>query len=301
LWLLRGFGLVTLDNVWAVLRYWPVLLIALGVDALVRWRWPLLANLVDLVFVGGVVAAILFAPRLGLAPAGGWLGVLPFMIGGRPGSGHIITDTRTVGDFDAVAFSSLGDLTIQPGERESLVIEAEDDILPLIRTEVRDGTLTIGYGEPGARLDRYPTRPIRFTLTVVQLESIDLAGAGNVVATGLEAGRLRTRLSGTGSLALDDLAADTLSADLSGAGSLRAAGAAERLEVIVSGVGGFNGADLRAAEAVVNLSGVGSATVWATGRLEVTISGVGSVTYFGSPAVTKTTSGLGTVRQGGDK
>jgi hypothetical protein len=301
LWLLSVFGLISTSNVWAVVRLWPLLLIALGVDALLRWRWPFLANVVDVVFVALAVGAIILAPRLGLTSSSGWMGMLPLMIGGRPASGHVITESRAVSGFDTVTFSSFGDLTIQPGERESLTIEAEDDILRRIRVEVRDGTLEIGFDEPGARVSLYPTRPIRFTLTVVQLEAVELSGAGNVVVNELETGRLRARLSGTGSLSLTGLAADSLVTALSGAGSLNASGTADHLEVIVSGFGSFNGADLQAANAEISLSGVGGASVWATTRLNATISGVGSVTYYGQPAVTKTTSGLGTVRHAGDK
>jgi Putative auto-transporter adhesin, head GIN domain/Domain of unknown function (DUF5668) len=301
LWLLSDSGVISASNVWAVLRFWPLLLIALGVDALLRWRWPILANLVDVVVVGLAVAAIIFAPRLGLAGSSGWIGMLPFMIGGRPGSGQVITETRTVRDFDFVTFSSLGDLAIQQGEHESLTIEAEDDILRHIRTEVRDGTLHIDFDEAGTRLSVYPTRPIRFTLTVVQLEAVELSGAGNVVVNTLETDRLQARLSGTGGLTMNDLAVDAFVAELSGAGSLSASGTADHLDVIVSGFGSFNGADLQSQSVEVNLSGVGGATVWAMARLNATISGLGSVNYYGQPAVNKTVSGLGTVQQAGDK
>jgi hypothetical protein len=82
---------------------------------------------------------------------------------------------------------------------------------------------------------------------------------------------------------------------------MSASGTADHLEVIVSGFGSFNGADLQSDSADVTLSGVGGATVWATARLNATITGVGSVTYYGQPAVTQTTSGLGTIRPAGNK
>jgi hypothetical protein len=229
------------------------------------------------------------------------MGMLPSMIGGRPGSGHVISETRAVAGFDAVSFTSLGDLTIQQGEREGLTIEAEDAILRHIRTEVRNGTLEIGFDEPGAWLSVFPTRPIRFTLTVVQLEAVELSGAGNVVVNTLETNRLRAKLSGTGSMTVSGLATDSLVADLSGAGSLSASGTADHLEVIVSGFGSFNGANLQSESAEATLSGVGGATVWATAQLNATISGLGSVNYYGRPSVNKTVSGLGTVQHAGDK
>ena len=138
LWLLNSQGVISSGNVWAVLQYWPVLLIALGADILLRWRWPIIANLLDLAVVALAVVAIIFAPRLGLSAAGGgWLSLAPFMLGGAPGSGQVVTETREVSNFNAVEFTSFGDLTIQQGERESLTIEAEDNVLREIETVVR--------------------------------------------------------------------------------------------------------------------------------------------------------------------
>lgn len=301
LWLLNAQGVISVDNVWAVVRFWPVLLIAAGVDALLRWRWPLLANLVNVAVVGLVVAAIIFAPRLGLTASGGWMNALPFMLGGTTGSGQVITETRAVSDFDSVAFGSFGELTIRAGEQEALTIEGEDNLLREIHTEVRGGTLYVDFTERNGWARVRPTRPIRFTLTVVALEKLDLSGAGNVTVNDLRTGRLQATLSGAGNLALANLDADEAVASITGAGSLEAAGVTEHLEVIVSGLGDFKGADLQSETARVHLTGVGGATVWVMRRLEAIISGVGSVQYYGQPTLNKTVSGLGSVRALGDR
>ena len=302
LWLLSGQGIVSSSNVWAVLKYWPVLLIALGLDILLRWRWPILANLLDLAVVALLVAAIIFAPRLGLAAAGiGWLNWVPFMVGSTPGSGQVVTETRAISDFDAVTFTSFGDLTIQQGEHEGLTIEAEDNVLREIQTVVRGRTLHIGYADGDSWAHIRPTRPIRFTLTVVNLKDIELSGAGNILVNGLKADQIRATLSGAGNLSLKDLAAKLATFDLPGAGSLDASGTASDLEVGLSGVGSFKGADLQSQTAQVTLSGAGSATVWVAEQLDATVSGLGSVKYYGQPVVNKVVSGLGSVEQVGNK
>jgi hypothetical protein len=295
LWLLNLAGVISPSNVWAVLRFWPVLLIALGIDALLRWRWPLIANVVDVIFVAVIVGAIIFAPRLGLPSTGSWFSALPFVFAGRPASGTVVTETRDVSGFDAVDFSSIGDLTIQPGEREGLTLEGQDDLLRLLKTEVRNGTLHIRFDERNGWVSVYPTRPLRLTLTVVELESIRLSGAGNVIVNDLTAGHLQANLSGAGTLNFANLEAEALNCNLSGAGSLDATGTANRLDLVVSGLGSFNGADLSTQATKVTLSGTGSATVWATSQLDATLSGLGSVTYYGDPIVHKTVSGLGNI------
>ena len=49
------------------------------------------------------------------------------------------------------------------------------------------------------------------------------------------------------------------------------------------------------------ISGLGSATVWATETLDASISGAGNIEYYGDPQVTKQVSGLGNVEGKGEK
>src|SRR5512134_3419247 len=134
LWLLSNFGVISAANLWVLARFWPVLLIALGLDVLIRPRWPLIGNVLALLVVTLATAAVIWAPRLGLASGAGWTAWMPIGWGSEPGSGNVITQTREVGDFDKVSFSSFGELTIQQGESESLSIEAEDNVLAEIET-----------------------------------------------------------------------------------------------------------------------------------------------------------------------
>jgi uncharacterized protein YceH (UPF0502 family) len=123
---------------------------------------------------------------------------IPFTGGSAAGSGHIITTTREVADFDSVTFSSFGDLTIRPGDHEGLTIEAEDNVAPEILTEIRGSTLYIRYGEQGGQMRVRPTQPVRLTLIVKQLRRVDHTGAGNVTVEGLQADHLQATLSGAG-------------------------------------------------------------------------------------------------------
>ncbi len=300
--LLANVGTIQASNLWVLVQFWPVLLIALGLDLLLRQRWPWAGNVVALLTVTLAVLAVIFAPQLGLAsPSMGWWAWTPLTWGSAPGSGRVVTENRSVANFGAVSFSAIGDLNIQQGQAEDLTIEAEDNVLPELRSEVRGGTLYLGLVDDHGRLPVRPTRPIRLNLTVKQLSELNLSGAGNVVVSGLNAGQLRTDLSGTGGLRLDGLTADQLAGTVSGAGSLTASGKASHVSIDVSGVGNFQGGELQVSTANVNISGTGSATLWVTGDLAANISGLGSVRYYGQPSVTKNVSGLGSVQPLGDK
>lgn len=66
-WLLVNLNIIAPINLTALLRLWPVILIAIGLDILFGRRWPFLGALIGLALVGLVVALLAFGPAWGLA------------------------------------------------------------------------------------------------------------------------------------------------------------------------------------------------------------------------------------------
>lgn len=217
------------------------------------------------------------------------------------GSGHIITENREVSGFHAVKLSALGNLNITQGTAESLTVQADDNLMKMIRTEVVNGVLEISFDHNVWTTYYMSGESIKFDLTVVNLDSISFAGAGRITVEDLNVSDLATSLTGAGSMALENLTADRLSIQLSGAGSLTADGEVNSQDITLSGVGSYQAADLQSSDASITLSGVGSATVWVTDNLDVKVSGAGSVGYYGEPVVTKNITGLGSLVNKGTK
>ena len=212
------------------------------------------------------------------------------------GSRNVVTQSRTVSGFDRVAFAGLGELTMVQGNRESLVIEAESNVMGRIVTEVRDGTLHIELKGGPFGWGVTPTRAIRYTLTVRELNALDISGVGSVLAEAIETDRLELSVSGTGKLVIRALSADDLVVEHSGVGQCELAGQAREQTVSLTGAGAYDAGDLEGQDIELQVSGVGKATVWATDTLDVQISGAGSVEYYGAPAVTQDITGVGRVR-----
>ena len=211
------------------------------------------------------------------------------------GSGTVVTEERQVSNFEQVELSGIGALVIEVGSEETLVIEAEDNLLEYIETTVRGDTLEIGSRE---RTNLQPTEPISYYLTVKSLDSISVSGLGNVVVPGLEATRFSVDISGAGDVNLESLDAERLDISISGLGSLGIdAGQVSEQSIDLSGSGGYNGRNLESADAEIYVSGLGSASVWATENLFVNISGSGSVRYAGDPSVDMDISGLGSLKK----
>ena len=302
-WLLVRAGTIPSGNLWALTHIWPFLLIAAGLGIILRSYWSYASVALDVLIIGGALLAIFFAPQLGWSrPAmtfigsdGDW-----FVGPAERGSGKIVTETRDVNNFDAIELSYPAEVFIKQGNTESLEIEADDNLLPNLKTQVRNGKLEIFYRrEDGKHVN--PTKTVRITIVVKDLAEVDFNSAGELTIEKLKTDNLDVSLSGAGNLNLDSVQIRGLGVNLSGAGSMTASGSAEDLDMNISGFGDFNGEDLHSQVARVNISGAGSATVWVDDDLTAGISGAGSISYYGSASVTKQISGVGGVDHAGDK
>jgi hypothetical protein len=213
------------------------------------------------------------------------------------GSGKVTTETRQVSNFDRLVLSGIGDVTILQGDKESLEIEAEDNVLPHILAKVEDGTLHISFD----RKTVVPTKPIKFTLSMRDVRGLETQGVSNISADAIKTDRLKLGISGTGNIHIRDLQAERVDSSVSGAGSLEIEGRVDTQVVNMSGAGNYDGEDLESKTADVTITGLGKVVIWATSDLSVVISGTGGVDYYGSPQVVQQISGLGRLKHMGNK
>jgi putative autotransporter adhesin-like protein len=191
------------------------------------------------------------------------------------GSGKIVTQPRSVSGFSAVSLSGGARLIVEQTGTETLTVTADDNLLPYIKTQVSGNTLELGTQDPLKTLR--PSDEIVFTLTVRQLEGLEISGSGSVEAKRLSSSRLGIEISGSGEVA--------------------AQGAINDFNLTVSGSGEYEGELLRSQRANVKISGSGAALVAAAESLNAAVSGSGSVEYIGDPKVTQQISGSGSVRR----
>jgi hypothetical protein len=215
------------------------------------------------------------------------------------GSGNVLSEDRPVGGITGVALTTVGDLTIEMGDQESLRIEAEDNLLQYFQTTVSGGVLTIET-EPGVSISS--RKPVRYYLTVKTLESIRTSSSGNVSATALDTGNLTIEITSSGEVELASVEAASLEVRLSSSGNLSIGGgqiAAQQVKL--SSSGDYEAGGLRSSSATVDLSSSGSATIWVTDGLEANLSSSGNLKYYGSPSVDVNASSSGEAKNLGDK
>ena len=191
---------------------------------------------------------------------------------GTGSSDNVVSESRDVGGFDEVELRGVGNLSIRQTGTEGLTVEAEEDVLPKIRTQVEDGRLVIA---PESNTAISTTEPINYELTVDDLRALKLSGSGDVEAEGISTGELAVSVGGSG--------------------EVRISGEADRQQVLISGSGNYRAQDLRSKKVEIDVGGAGSAIVNASEALDARVSGAGSVEYVGDPTVEQEVSGAGQV------
>ena len=136
-----------------------------------------------------------------------------------PGSGEIVTEKRDVRNYSRVVFSAPGELTIEQNGQEGLVIEADDNLLQYIKTNVQGDVLYISV-EPNL-INLYPSQTIRYSLDVDTLTHVTLNGSGEIHAGNLVASNLDFDLNGSGNIFVAALKTQATKLDLDGSGEYR--------------------------------------------------------------------------------
>jgi putative autotransporter adhesin-like protein len=187
------------------------------------------------------------------------------------GSGVPATQTRHVGAFTAVDLAGSTSVTVRVGGARAVVVRADDNLIRLVKTEVRNGELVI------ANRGSFTTKtPMTVSVTVPTLD--------------------RAMLAGSGALHVSGVRAEHFTAGLAGVGVFVATGKVGLLEARVSGTGSLQLERLAARNADVSIAGTGQIEVRVKGTLRAAVAGSGAILYSGNPRiVNRSITGTGTI------
>lgn len=209
------------------------------------------------------------------------------------GSGPVVSEDRTTPSYDKVSLNIPADVYIYQGDEEGITIEAQNNILDVIDTRVRNNELDIKF-ENGVVAKHY--EPIKVYITTANISEIRISGSGNVYnETPLVTDELNVRISGSGNVDLQDIDTPLLDARISGSGRVYLSGECAEQILRISGSGNIHAFGLYSDEADINISGSGKTEVNVTDYLHGDISGSGSIYYKGHPVVESHISGSGRI------
>lgn len=191
---------------------------------------------------------------------------------GVQGSGNISNEKRNLSNFKGVDAGGVYEVEIVTQKDFSVEVEADDNLLPLIKTKVDNGILEISSEK------RFNTKnPIRIKISAPNIEELEVSGASKVNLSNLDNNFLKV--------------------DASGASKMEISGKTVDLNIESSGACKINAENLQSQNATIDASGASNINVSVAGDLKVDASGASKITYAGNPQnIEKDTSGAGSVR-----
>ena len=208
---------------------------------------------------------------------------------GVNGEGPSTSQQLSIDDFTGIHLALSANVYISQGDRQSVSIDAQQNIIDMLETDVDGGVWKIKTEDPIRN-----HKPITITITVPELSYAKISGSGNIVGRTVfdKSNDFETGISGSGDIELD-VETGELSAAISGSGNIELSGKADEFSIGISGSGDIDAENLEAEEVEIRVSGSGDCKVHATAELDVRVSGSGDVYYRGNPRVSSRISGSG--------
>ncbi len=210
------------------------------------------------------------------------------------GSGVSKTEMRQVSGFSGLALGVAAKVEIRQGNNEGVTITGDDNIVPLVETVVEDGKLKVRWTERNINASY---KELKLVVDAKTMESVSVAGSGDVVAETLNAKKFSANVAGSGDVRVRNLTAESVSAKIAGSGDVELGGKAGSLECKISGSGDIKADNLETKSSSVSIAGSGNVSLWAVESLKVSVAGSGDVRYYGDPQISKSVAGSGNVKR----
>ena len=198
------------------------------------------------------------------------------------GNGNMKKENREVSGYNGISLAGNMNLDIDYGKSSTITIEADENLLPYIETEVKEGILII-KAKDNANLKSKGILIIHASLT--QLTDLKLSGSGNIKGKGAfsNEGKTNISLSGSGNINLAAKSFGETSVNISGSGNITLEdGNTETLEAKISGSGNIDCSSFVCNNAIAKISGSGNIKVNANKSIDGAVSGSGNVYYKGN-------------------
>lgn len=282
---LNNSGLIDISFFRLFAEFWPIGLIIAGIAII--YRHGSLGSAILLITV-----AFLIFHSIGTA---GWpihFGDLYVEFNCTGGSGNVTTITRAIEGFDSISASSGINVYLDSSLRNTVKIEADDNIANLVKTDVSGNELWVHMNGCIRK-----SRPINVYVPSKNIRQIAADSFGKIVGRSKITGdRITIDSSSAGNIEVE-IDAKEIELRSSSAGEITINGTSEKLTSDASSSGRINAVDLHAKDVSAKASSAGVIKIYASDHLEADASSAGRIEYIGDPKVIDVSQSSGGVVQ----
>jgi hypothetical protein len=206
------------------------------------------------------------------------------------GSGSILSEKREVAYFHSIEIRGGCQVLFEKSMQQELIVEAEQNILPLIKTWVRDdGTLIIENER-----SYHSSRGVTVYASMLEIRRFAIIGAGKIVGEHpFSCGELSLLIDGAGKIEMN-VNAEKVFSTINGGGHIVLSGSAEFHRVKINGAGNLDALSFVSSVYELTIIGAGYCHIYVTDVLDVVLAGAGIIYYKGEPkAINSQITGAG--------
>lgn len=194
------------------------------------------------------------------------------------GGGSVITETRSLADYDEIIADGSLDIEVLPSNKDEVRLTGYQNLVSAFKTDVSNRRLYLEYDDQYINIKQ---DNVKLTIYTTDMTVFTLNGSGNVVIPqGANTRYLELKINGSGNIRL------------SGGDSL------STLKINVNGSGNVYTKDTDADNVNADISGSGDISLTVHKILNAKISGSGNINYWGNPPTVKIdVTGSGDVRK----
>lgn len=235
------------------------------------------------------------------------------------GSGNVKTEVRNISGFDKILNKSSVNVFITKGNEFSVKVEADDNLIPYIITEVKNQSLSIRIDND---VNIRSSKNMNVYLTLPEVKEVAVLGSGDISSNDRFAGsaievsvkgsgnirfafdgdKADISIKGSGEIKFDgniahsilgiygsgNLTMQTQGSDAScsirGSGNINLSGTTKAIDVVVQGSGDVDATKFATQAADITIQGSGNCKVNVAESINVAIKGSGDVYYAGNPS-----------------
>lgn len=200
------------------------------------------------------------------------------------GSGEIVDSRYGFEDFTSVSAGWTCDITILRGDRYSVTISLDDNIMPYLEAYVEGNVLHIDLDE----WNSYANLHFKATVVMPRISCLEVSGASSASVSGFDnSGAFKARVSGASHVRADFITSGFMDLEVSGASSLTVNSllSSGDLSLECSGASRCDLRNLAAGNGRIEVSGASTVYMGINGALSGSLSGASTLYYRGNPYI----------------
>ena len=214
------------------------------------------------------------------------------MMNGVTGNRNVTRENRKISaTFTDIKVSNGIELHLNTGSKNKVTVEADENLLGLIKTKIEDGVLKV-YSEK----NMYRAKSKKVYVTIIQLNNVEASSGSSVLSKdtfNTKSAKIKASSGADISIALNS---ETIETKTSSGADIKISGKAINHNATASSGSSINAYNLKSTHVVANANSGGDIDIYASESLEANANSGGNIDFKGSPKhITKNSNSGGSI------